>query len=158
MRSRAVSIGLDEPLLGRFMGNVADDPAGCWMWTARKNPGGYGLFYARGTRAVAHRVAYEHFVGLIPPGMSLDHLCRNRACVNPAHLEPVANKENILRGESFAAVNARKKVCVRGHQLTGDGVKMVRRGRQCVACQRRMDRESKARKAARLRSLESGET
>lgn len=90
----------------------------CWLWTGAPNASGYGtLRLSGGTRrtVTAHRYAYELRVGPIPDGLTLDHLCRVRACVRPDHLEPVTNKENALRGMSPWAENARKTHCVHGH-------------------------------------------
>lgn len=81
----------------RFWAKV-DASGSCWMWTASTNGGGYGGFTIRGTRTGAHRYAYERMVGPIPEGMDLDHLCRNRRCVRPSHLEPVTRSENVARG------------------------------------------------------------
>lgn len=93
----------------------------CWRWTGAITKYGYGCIHMSAGLgpARAHRVAWELFVGEIPTGMTLDHLCRNRACVNPSHLEVVTNRENILRGESPPAKRARQKRCHRGHELTG---------------------------------------
>jgi hypothetical protein len=79
-------------------------------------------------------------VGPIPEGKQLDHLCRNRACINPEHLEPVTAKENILRGESFSAKNARKTHCIHGHELSGDNLRILKHGRVCLECRRTKDR------------------
>lgn len=94
------------------------------------NGNGYTRVVIDGRKCYAHRVSYEVNRGLIPANLVLDHLCRNRWCANPDHLEPVSNEENILRGESPPAANARKGECPRGHayliRQSGD--------RRCQAC------------------------
>lgn len=108
-------------------------PDECWGWLAHRNPKGYGRFSVTRTHHVqAHRFAYEQEVGPIPTGLTLDHLCRNRGCVNPAHLEPVTNRENVLRGETLPALNIRKTRCPNGHVLERDGNARVR----CLPCDR----------------------
>lgn len=89
----------------------------CWIWSGGKTAGGYGnLRLPGGRNGYAHRVAYELTVGSIPPGMVLDHLCRNRACVNPGHLDPVTHAENCRRGAS--AYGAIRPTCKHGHDIT----------------------------------------
>jgi hypothetical protein len=92
----------------------------CHWWNGTLSRQGYGRFHVSvAVGAVqAHRYAYERANGPIPEGMQLDHLCRNRACVNPTHLEPVTNRENVLRGVGFAADNAVKTHCPNGHVYT----------------------------------------
>lgn len=115
--------------------------ATCWLWTGSHSRGGYGQVQigrrsknGHPSPALAHRVAYELFVGPIPEGLTIDHLCRVRHCVNPAHLEPVTRGENTLRGNGACAVNARKTHCKRGHLLDGDNVRLRPTGRECRAC------------------------
>lgn len=86
-----------------------------------------------------HRFAYELLVGPIPAGLTLDHLCRNRACVNPTHLEPVTCRDNLLRGESFSAMNAKVASCPQGHlyDLVNTYYRPDRYGRQCRICRER---------------------
>jgi hypothetical protein len=116
-------------------------PDGCWEWDGAKNVGGYGMVHWAGKRPVTHRVAYELAIGPIPDGLTLDHLCRNPGCCNPAHLEPVTMRENILRGTQLAAKNAAKTHCKRGHPFDAGNTKIhigpnghPQRG--CRACSR----------------------
>lgn len=96
--------------------------SGCWKWLGNIDKAGYGQgsWTVEGRRRtfLVHRLTYELFVGPIPLGLTIDHLCRNRGCVNPEHLEPVTHQVNVLRGESFAAKEARQTHCLRGHEFT----------------------------------------
>ena len=108
---------------------------GCWQWISGKNWRGYSKFKLfRNTNITAHRWAYERINGKIPPGMTIDHLCRNRACVNVAHMEVVTQKVNLLRGDSPSSLNARKTHCKRGHPFNETNT--IRRGlhRACRTC------------------------
>ena len=89
--------------------------SGCWLWAGSTNSWGYGQVKFYGRQWQAHRFIYTLVKGEIPQGMDLDHLCRVRGCVNPDHLEPVSERENVLRGKTFAAANAAKTSCPRGH-------------------------------------------
>jgi len=110
---------------------------GCWLWTARKN-NGYGSFSLTDSNATvfAHRWAYQSIVGPVPEGTELDHLCRTRACVRPDHLEPVAHRENVLRGEGLAAKQARKTHCPKGHEYTSENTRRYAGRRYCRQCGR----------------------
>lgn len=107
----------------------------CWLWTACVDKDGYGFFWNGAKQGFAHRYAYEWFVGPIPKGLQIDHLCRVRNCVNPDHLETVTNRENTLRGYAPTAINARKTHCIRNHEFTPENTLRVPRGRHCKACQ-----------------------
>ena len=110
-------------------------PDDCWLWRGSLTNGGYGHFSVANKPVMAHRWAYEQEIGPIPDSLTLDHLCRTRACVNARHLEPVTGKENILRGFSPSAQNARKTHCKRGHEFTPQNT-YVGRGseRKCRVC------------------------
>ena len=121
----------------RFWNNVQRNGE-CWEWTASTQTQGYGQTTYSGRRWLAHRVAYELMVGPIPEGLTLDHLCRNRICVRPGHLEAVTNRENVLRGEGTTAVNARKTQCDHGHPYTPENTYTRQDGtRECRTCRRR---------------------
>ena len=124
---------------------------GCWEWTASK-VSGYGRFgFGRKVRVYAHRYCYEMLVGVVPDGLELDHRCRNRACVNPDHLEPVTRRTNILRGLAPAAENVLKTHCAHGHELVGDNIYQNGNRRVCKECRKRIDR---ARNGTEKRILE----
>lgn len=90
-----------DTLPPKIKANLICDEYGCWVWVGRKNRNGYGRACWQGKEPVAHRLVYELVVGTIPEGMFLDHLCRNRACCNPEHLEPVTPQVNTLRGNTI---------------------------------------------------------
>jgi hypothetical protein len=125
----------------RFWSKV-DKTETCWLWTASIDGDGYGWFRLYGRLERSHRIAYELLIGPIPDGLQLDHLCRNRGCVNPDHLEPVPLIENVMRGEGPMAVNARKTHCIHGHEFTDANTDRSERGhRRCVTCRRERDRK-----------------
>lgn len=127
-----------RPVLERFWEKVEKTPT-CWIWKGGKMIDGYGYFWDGSTMVLAHRLSYEISNGLIPNGLTLDHLCRNRACVNPSHLEPVSLGENVLRGIGLTAQNARQTHCKRGHPLISENIsssRLKRRQRECLLCRR----------------------
>jgi hypothetical protein len=124
--------------------SIPEPNSGCWLWLGGLSGGGYGSVSVVDVQATAHRFSYELYKGPIPEGLQLDHLCRNRSCVNPDHLEPVTSRENILRGEGLSAINARKTHCPLGHELTGKNLITRGRKRRCRTCQRHQQRASMA--------------
>lgn len=106
VRRKAEKLGLEKKhgdSLEYFMNRHMILGNGCWLWSGHKDQKGYGRFYWKGLNEYAHRWAYEYFVGAVPVGLELDHLCRNRGCVNPAHLEAVTHRVNVARGTSPSA-------------------------------------------------------
>lgn len=127
----------------RFKASHTIEENGCWLWLGRLDHGGYGEFRPNGERWRAHRWSYTQKHGPIPDGLQLDHfVCNNPACVNPDHVRPVTQRENLLRGETVGAVNLAKTHCKRGHLLpeARNGV------RRCAECRRLADRQRAAAK------------
>lgn len=143
-----------KPLRERLWLRIEVDPeTGCWVWQGAKNATGYGRVAMPtgkqgGRTDLVHRVTYEEYVGPIPDGLVIDHLCRRPACCNPQHLEPVTQRENLLRGETSQARNAAKTHCKFGHEFTPENTRLVARGRRCIACERRRANESYQRRKA----------
>lgn len=137
----------DACLPERFWVKVQEQPSGCWGWTGRIDRYGYAQYSERGQMVGAHRVSYTALCGPIPTGLQVDHLCRNRACVNPDHLEPVTQLENARRGAA-----ARKTHCVNGHAFTPEntyrrpGVGGGRRS--CRECNRQSALHYRAKRSA----------
>jgi len=129
-------------------------PHECWSWTGATNGDGYGYMTRNGRTAYAHRVSYEFAIGPIPEGLQLDHLCRVRNCVNPAHLEAVTSAENTLRGNGACARNARKTHCKHGHEFTDDNIAWSKKGRACLTCKRLRERDAWQRRLTERAALQ----
>lgn len=135
----------------RFWAKVQIQPGNCWLWHGARDRLGYGRLDVNGKTILAHRWAYEYFIGPIVDGWELDHLCRNPSCVRFDHLEPVPHQINMQRGEGFSGQNFRKTHCPQGHPYSGDNL-LIRGGtRQCRICKNASNRRSHARKVARER-------
>lgn len=108
--------------------------SGCWIWMGYVSKSGYGQFTYKKSTQRAHRLVYSLLVGEIPYGLQIDHKCRVRCCVNPSHLEPVTQKENIIRGISPPANNSRLTHCKHGHEFSPENTETRRGFRQCKTC------------------------
>lgn len=126
----------------------------CWLWTANKNQKGYGRVKVEGVMLSAHRVSYLHFVGAIPDGLELDHLCRNRGCVNPFHMEPVTHRENVKRGQA-GVLRSQWAHCANGHTFDSENtyINPTNLKRSCRACHVRWDKEFRERKSLTTKEL-----
>lgn len=123
-------------------------PSGCIEFTGVLDRHGYGRTARDGRTVGAHRAAYELVHGPVAQDLDLDHLCRNRACVNPAHLEPVSRQENLLRGDTIPAAYARRTHCKHGHLYDEANTRVDERGgRRCRACHAASTRRWRAAKA-----------
>jgi hypothetical protein len=138
-----------KPLKDRILALVVRDPeTGCWEWLAATDGNGYARITVGGKALLAHRVSHKEFIGPIPDGFTVDHVrargCIRRDCTNPAHLEAVPHRVNLLRGETISARNAAKTHCPAGHAYSIANTRIERDGsRKCRAC----DRERHAAKA-----------
>lgn len=119
----------------QIFGNTEEEDE-CWLWMGSMYNNGYGKIGKTGY--MVHRIAYELTQGDVPEDMCLDHLCKQRNCVNPEHLEVVTLVENVMRGESQHAKNARKTHCINGHEFTPENTyhRSDRNTRECIACRR----------------------
>lgn len=149
---------LNSPLMqgrskiGRKWPMFLVDEKECWNWLVIDKTNGYGILTLNHESYRAHVWIYSNCVGPITKGMVLDHLCRNKSCVNPNHLEMVTSKENTLRGTSFSAVNATKTNCPKGHLLSGTNLLKSGKRRHCRECMRKRNREYKANRKTSFRA------
>ncbi|WP_122262202.1 HNH endonuclease signature motif containing protein [Ornithinimicrobium cerasi] len=123
----------------------------CWTYTGSSVPGGYGTFWKDEAKGYVHRIAYTEFVGPIPAGLTIDHLCRNRACWRPTHLEAVTQRVNNLRAPtSRATLKAAQTECVNGHEFDAANTYVAPNGtRKCRACRAATKARAYARKTGK---------
>lgn len=140
----------DIPFEERFWARTTPSENGCILWTgSTSSEGRYGSCYWEAKVRPAHVVAYLAFVGEYDQSLDLDHLCRTTLCVNPLHLEPVTHRENILRGESLHAANARKTHCIHGHPFDEPNTIVKANGhRECRTCRDERNRRNRKTLAA----------
>jgi hypothetical protein len=138
-----------------FVSKVSPEPnSGCWLWAASVNNSGYGTYWNGSQCHTAHRFCFETVLGP-HPNCDLDHLCRVRCCVNPAHLEPVTRKINCLRGVGYGKFNRRKTHCPKGHPLEGVNLEVIKASgsqhqrRRCIICRNANQRAYNARRSGR---------
>ncbi len=125
-----------KPIKDRLLSKIiVKQSSGCWVYTGAKHNQGYGLISIGNNMKLAHRVSYEAFVSKIPNGLTIDHLCKNRRCINPEHLEPVTMIENLRRGNGVGVINSRKTACPKGHPFVTITTKNGRK-RFCSECNR----------------------
>lgn len=140
-----------DSIKSRLFRLVAITSTDCWIWTGAKARG-YGSIYIGRKNRKTHRVSYELFVGPIPKGLHLDHICRNPSCCNPAHLEPVTHAENARRGIAGQYMRERmasKEVCAKGHSYQENEYRSPKTGyRHCKECSRQAVREWRRRNSA----------
>ena len=128
--------------------SIPEPNTGCWLWLGTLFGKGYARCHWTGLgTCAAHRVSYEAFVGPIPDGLTIDHLCRVKCCVNPQHLEPVTNRENFFRSNNPIALQIHKTHCKHGHPLFGRNLYPRGKGwRACKACANAAQKAYQARK------------
>lgn len=119
---------------------------GCWTWLGAKNRKGYGHMQWNGEAGGAHRIFYKALRGPIPEGQQIHHVCRNKACVNPDHLQVVTPRQNTMLDDTPARRNAEKTHCKHGHEFTPENTIIRADGRECRACRYRSNAEHNRRK------------
>ena len=134
----------------RFLSKISITKSGCWEWTGYLDKDGYGTFWSRNVTLGAHRFAFEYYYGAICPDLTINHLCRNRRCVNPEHLEQITNKENVLKGVGLTAINARKTHCMRGHEFTPENTYSYSNQRICKICVSQYQKDYRQKKKSSL--------
>jgi hypothetical protein len=127
----------------RILRHVAIAASGCWIWTSAVNgPKAYPIITVKRMALLAHRLSLLVWKGDFDPRADVDHLCRTPRCVNPDHLEAVSHRDNVLRGESFAAENAARTHCRKGHAFDAENTRIDSGGhRTCRTCARTYERE-----------------
>lgn len=137
---------MNSDVMDRIWARVTADDNGCWIY-ASNHPDGYGRVRVGKRSRAAHLLTYEQMIGDIPDGLQLDHLCRNRSCVNPYHLDPVTQSVNSLRSPIVGRANSRKTHCKRGHEFTPENTGYAKQSggrgiaRRCRTCARDASRE-----------------
>lgn len=145
-------------VLERFISKyIPVTESGCWLWIGSTNWRGYGEFSIAGRLVGAHRAAHELLKGPIPEGLTIDHLCRVRCCVNPDHLEAVPHRINLLRASTFNARNAAITHCPQGHPYAGSNLilRKQRAGRACRECKNANQRQRRSKASVILTDKES---
>jgi hypothetical protein len=152
-----------RPIEQRFWPRILVVASGCWEWQGARNGKGYGHIRYLGKVREVHRLVFE-LLGVSLPQLPIDHLCRNTACLNPTHLEPVSTQVNVLRGIGPTAINAKKTQCPLGHPLANENLYTYSDGRRaCRQClrqrlcewKRRDRRQRGVRQRNQSRTLES---
>jgi hypothetical protein len=131
--------------ISRFMEKIRIGAGGCWIWCGQiRKRDGYGRFNYQSHSIPAYRAAFLMWRGAVPKGLELDHVCRNRACVSPFHLDAVTHKENMQRSPILGVHMVPKEFCDKGHALTPDNIKIRGGDRRCATCWQKYLADTKA--------------
>lgn len=132
---------LNEKQLKHFWENVLFTTL-CWEWLGWETNSGYAQFRIGIKKYLVHRISYEMYKGIIPKYYEVDHLCKNKKCVNPDHLESVEGKENNRRSNSKSSINSKKTNCNNGHEFTIQNTYVTKQGhRECIICMKKLNKE-----------------